>query len=46
VRDRAGRPVVAFGPKEHASPAEWRKVQAYWAMLRAAEKLPGLTPLF
>lgn len=46
VRGKDGRPVVAFGPKDHAAPADWRKVQAYWAMLRAAEKLPGLTPLF
>lgn len=46
VRGKDGRPVVAFGPKDHTSPADWRKVQAYWAMLRAAEKLPGLAPLF
>ncbi|BAU47944.1 phospholipase [Sulfurifustis variabilis] len=46
VRGKDGRPVVAFGPKDHTSPSDWRKVQAYWAMLRAAEKLPGLAPLF
>lgn len=46
VRGKDGRPVVAFGPKDHTTPADWRKVQAYWAMLRAAEKLPGLAPLF
>jgi putative cardiolipin synthase len=46
VRDAAGKPVVAFGPKDHADPEEWRKTQLYWATLRAAEKVAGFTPLF
>ncbi|HKQ31442.1 MAG TPA: phosphatidylserine/phosphatidylglycerophosphate/cardiolipin synthase family protein [Burkholderiales bacterium] len=46
VRDAAGRPVVAFGPENHAAPDQWRKVQTYWSVLRAAEKIPGFSPLF
>ncbi|MBI3899144.1 MAG: phospholipase D family protein [Gammaproteobacteria bacterium] len=46
VRGQDGRPIVTFGPKDHAQPDEWRKVQLYWTMLRAAEKVPGFSPLF
>lgn len=46
VRDAEGKPVVAFGPKDHADPEEWRKTQMYWTTLRAAEKVAGFTPLF
>lgn len=46
VRDRDGHPIVAFGPQDHAPPEQWRKVQAYWILLRAAEKIPGFSPLF
>lgn len=46
VRDPSGKPVVAFGPADHASPQEWRKIQVYWTMLRAAEKIAGFAPLF
>jgi phosphatidylserine/phosphatidylglycerophosphate/cardiolipin synthase-like enzyme len=46
LRDDAGRPIVIFGPENHAPPDQWRKVRAYWMVLRAAEKIPGFSPLF
>jgi cardiolipin synthase C len=46
LRDERGRPLVAFGPKDHTAPATWRQVQVYWALLRAADRLPGFSPLF
>lgn len=46
VRGEDGKPVIAFGPRNHADPAEWRKVQLYWATLRAAEKVVGFVPFF
>ncbi len=46
LRDQRGRVQVAFGPRDHAPPDQWRKVQVYWSALRAVEKLPGFTPVF
>ncbi|MFL6653404.1 MAG: phospholipase D-like domain-containing protein [Sulfurifustis sp.] len=46
VRGDDGKPVIAFGPRDHADPSEWRKVQLYWATLRAAEKVGGFAPFF
>lgn len=46
IRDPEGKPVVAFGPEDHANPEEWRKVQVYWKTLRAAEKVAGFAPIF
>jgi len=45
-RDADGRPIVAFGPGDHADPAAWRKIQIYWRLLRAAGKIVGFRPLF
>jgi cardiolipin synthase C len=45
-RDDDGRVVVAFGPKDHSSPDQWKAVEKYWKLLRAAEKLPGVSALF
>jgi phosphatidylserine/phosphatidylglycerophosphate/cardiolipin synthase-like enzyme len=41
-----GRPKVAFGPRDHSSPEEWSRVELYWNLLRAANKLPGFDPIF
>lgn len=46
MRGNDGRPIVTFGPKNHAPPEQWRKVQTYWTLLQAAEKIPGFSPLF
>ena len=46
IRGEDGKPIVAFGPENHAAPEEWRLIQLYWTMLRGAEKIPGFTPLF
>jgi cardiolipin synthase C len=46
LRGKDGKPIVAYGPENHTAPEQWRKVQAYWTILRAAEKIPGLSPLF
>lgn len=46
VRDTNGKPIVAFGPNDHSPPEEWKQVQVYWKMLRAAEHLPGFSPIF
>ena len=46
VLDKNGKPIVAFGPRDHAPPEQWRRVQAYWTLLRAADRLPGFSPLF
>lgn len=44
-RDSDGNVVVAFGPRDHSSPEQWKAVQRYWKLLRAAEKLPGISKL-
>lgn len=44
--DENGKPMVSFGPEDHADPAQWRKIQLYRNMLRAAEKIAGFSPLF
>jgi hypothetical protein len=41
-----GKPKVAFGPRDHSSPEEWSRVELYWNLLRAADKLPGFDPIF
>jgi len=46
VRDADGKPVVAFGPRDHAAPDEWRAVKLYWSALRTAQKVTGYLPLF
>jgi putative cardiolipin synthase len=46
IRDENGRVVVAFGPKDHSSPDQWKAVERYWKLLRTVEKLPGASPLF
>lgn len=46
VRGTDGKPIVTFGPKNHAPAEEWRKVQVLWTMLRGAEKIPGFSPIF
>lgn len=46
VRDADGKPIIVFGPRDHADPEEWRKIQVYWATLRAAGKVAGFVPLF
>lgn len=46
VRNSDGKPVVAFGPRDHSDPDSWRKIEMYWTMLRAAEKVTGFLPLF
>lgn len=46
LRDADGKPVVAFGPQNHADPEEWRKIQVYWKTLRTAEKVAGFAPIF
>jgi cardiolipin synthase C len=40
-RDGDGKVVVAFGPRDHSSPEEWKAVQRYWKLIRIARKLPG-----
>lgn len=45
-RDKSGKPIVAFGPKDHSSPGEWKQVQLYRKALQAAERLPGVAPIF
>jgi phosphatidylserine/phosphatidylglycerophosphate/cardiolipin synthase-like enzyme len=44
--DKQGNPIVVFGPRDHAPPDQWRRVQTYWTLLRAAEQLPGFSPVF
>lgn len=46
VRGEDGRPKIAFGPNDHSSPSEWKKLSAYWTLLRAAKRIPGLSPIF
>jgi phosphatidylserine/phosphatidylglycerophosphate/cardiolipin synthase-like enzyme len=45
VRDRRGKAVVAFGPRNHSTPEEWKAVHRYWMMLRIAQRLPGSSRL-
>jgi phosphatidylserine/phosphatidylglycerophosphate/cardiolipin synthase-like enzyme len=41
-----GKPVIAFGPRDHCSPEEWRTLSAYWTVVRAADEFVGLGPIF
>jgi phosphatidylserine/phosphatidylglycerophosphate/cardiolipin synthase-like enzyme len=45
VRGDDGRPVVEFGPENHSSPSQWKTLTAFWTMLRAADDLPGVSPI-
>ena len=45
MRDDDGRPIVAFGPEQHTSPADWKALTAFWTMLRVADRLPGVSPI-
>ncbi|HZD54907.1 MAG TPA: phosphatidylserine/phosphatidylglycerophosphate/cardiolipin synthase family protein, partial [Candidatus Aquicultoraceae bacterium] len=44
-RDDEGKAVVAFGPRDHSAPSQWKDVERYWTLLRIAKKLPGLSRL-
>jgi cardiolipin synthase C len=46
VRGDDGRPLIAFGPEQHCDPKAWKALDAFWTTLRAAEKVPGLSPVF
>jgi phosphatidylserine/phosphatidylglycerophosphate/cardiolipin synthase-like enzyme len=54
VRDKSGRPErdddgrvkVAFGHRDHLSPDQRKTVERYRKLLRAADKLPGVSPFF
>jgi cardiolipin synthase C len=46
LRDDNGRPQIAFGPEQHCDPKQWKSLNAFWTTLRAAEKVPGLSPIF
>ncbi|MGH7897389.1 MAG: phospholipase D-like domain-containing protein, partial [Candidatus Binatia bacterium] len=45
VRDEDGKPIVAFGPKDHADPERWTSLNVFWKGLRAAEWV-GVSPFF
>ena len=45
VRSKDGKPVVAFGPRNHSTPDEWKAVHRYWTLLRIAKLLPGTSRL-
>ena len=44
-RDRDGKVVVAFGPRDHGNPDQWKTVQRYWKLLRIAKRFPGSSRL-
>jgi phosphatidylserine/phosphatidylglycerophosphate/cardiolipin synthase-like enzyme len=44
-RDGDGKVVVAFGPKDHSNPEQWKAVSLYWKLLRIAKWLPGSSRL-
>ncbi len=46
LRDDKHRPQIAFGPEQHCDPKAWKSLNAFWTTLRAAEKVPGLSPIF
>ena len=46
LRDAHGRPIVEFGPEQHCKPTEWTALAAFWTTLRAADRVPGLSPIF
>jgi cardiolipin synthase C len=46
VLDEDGAPKVAFGPHDHTDPNRWKALAAYWTLLRAAERIPGFSPIF
>jgi phosphatidylserine/phosphatidylglycerophosphate/cardiolipin synthase-like enzyme len=44
-RDEQGKVMIAFGPEDHSSPEQWARLRVYWDLLKAAEQLPGFSPL-
>ncbi len=44
-RDGDGKVVVAFGPKDHSRPEQWKSVTGLWKLLRVAKKVPGTSRL-
>lgn len=44
-RDGEGKVVVAFGPRDHSTPEQWKDVRRYWNLLRIAKMLPGVSRL-
>jgi hypothetical protein len=44
-RDGDGKVVVAFGPRDHSTPEQWKAVKRYWTLLRIAKVLPGSSRL-
>jgi phosphatidylserine/phosphatidylglycerophosphate/cardiolipin synthase-like enzyme len=45
VRGDDGRPIVEFGPEQHSSPSQRKTLSVFWTMLRAADDLPGVSPI-
>jgi phosphatidylserine/phosphatidylglycerophosphate/cardiolipin synthase-like enzyme len=43
-RDAHGKPIVAFGPRDHCTPEEWLALAAYWTLLKAA-RTAGFSPI-
>jgi phosphatidylserine/phosphatidylglycerophosphate/cardiolipin synthase-like enzyme len=46
LRGDDGKPRIEFGPEQHCSPAEWKSLLTYWSLLRAADTVPGFSPVF
>ena len=46
LRGADGKPLIAFGPRQHSSPESWKQVEVYWKLLQAADQLPGFSPIF
>jgi cardiolipin synthase C len=42
LRDKNGRVIVAFGPKDHSSPEHWAAVERHRALARLIQSLPGV----
>ena len=44
-RDGDGKVIVAFGPRDHSTPEQWKGVKRFWTLLRIAKWLPGTSRL-
>jgi phosphatidylserine/phosphatidylglycerophosphate/cardiolipin synthase-like enzyme len=44
LRGGDGKPIVAFGPRNHSSPESWSELTAYWTLLKTA-RYAGFSPI-
>lgn len=46
VRDKSGKPIVLFGPKDHSKAEEWSPVDWFWRAVRRSARFATIPPIF